>query len=164
MRIQRVLMLLLLGSAMVVLVACKTTLPQGHSGSIGLVPFWDAEMGIQGVAPSQGWSDQAQLVQGSVPGGMDDVISTVVEQTGLAGLPEPMDHHVGRAFTWDLWTTETQVKAVGPQTLHLDLALAEGSSAAYFVALVVIPEAYRANPALYETVFAHALYALEPLE
>jgi hypothetical protein len=30
--------------------------------------------------------------------------------------------------------------------------------------LVVLPEAYEANPRLYDTVFRHALYALQPLE
>jgi hypothetical protein len=164
MRMHRVLMLFLLGGAMVIMAACNTSLPQGHNGSIGLMPFWDEEMGIQGVAPSQGWSDRAQLVQGSIPGTLDDAIAIVLEQTSLTSLPEPIGHYDGRAFTWDLWTTETQLMEVGPQTLHLDLAMAEGDSAAYFIALVVMPEAYRADPALYDTVFAHALYALEPLE
>jgi hypothetical protein len=164
MQMRRVLLLLFLGGAMLVMAACNASLPQGNTGSVSLMPFWDEEMGIHGVMPVQDWSDQAELVQGSVPGTMDDAIATVLEQTSLTDLPQPVGHYDGRAFTWDLWTTETQFKELGPQTVHLDLALAEGDAAAYLVALVVMPEAYRANPALYDTVLAHALYALEPLE
>jgi hypothetical protein len=121
-------------------------------------------MGIQGVEPLQNWSDQADLVQISVPGTMDDLVAIVLEQTDITELPEPSSTYTGKALTWSLWSTETQVKDAGPMNLHVELALAEGEAAGYLVALVVQPEAYAASPGLYDTVFRHALYALQPLE
>jgi hypothetical protein len=144
--------------------ACSASLPQGERGSIALVPFWNEEMGIQGVEPLQNWAEQADLVQISVPGDMDDLVAIVQEQTEITELPEPSGTYRGKALTWSLWSTETQLKDAGPETWHVELALAEGESEAYLVALVVQPDEYDANPGLYDTVFGHALYALEPLE
>jgi hypothetical protein len=121
-------------------------------------------MGIQGVEPLQDWAEQADLVQISVPGTMDDLIAIVQEQTDITELPEPTGTYRGRALTWSLWSTETQLKDAGPGNWHVELAMAEGESAGYLVALVVQPEAYAASPGLYETVFRHALYALQPVE
>jgi len=164
MRTRRLLMPLLLCSVLLTAGACSASLPQSARGSIALVPFWNQEMGIQGVEPLQNWSEQAELVQISVPGSLDDVVAIVLEQTSITQLPEPSSTYKGKAFTWSLWSTETQIKGAGPGTLHVDLALTEGESAAYLVSLVVRPDAYDANPALYDTVFTHALYALQPLE
>jgi hypothetical protein len=144
--------------------ACSASLPQGERGSIALVPFWNEEMGIQGVEPLQNWAEQADLVQISVPGDMDDLVAIVQEQTEITELPEPSGTYRGKALTWSLWSTETQLKDAGPETWHVELALAEGESAAYLVAPVVQPDEYDANPGLYDTVFGHALYALQPLE
>jgi hypothetical protein len=164
MRTRRLLMPLLLCSVLLTAGACSASLPQSARGSIALVPFWNQEMGIQGVEPLQNWSEQAELVQISVPGSLDDVVAIALEQTSITQLPEPSSIYKGKAFTWSLWSTETQIKGAGPGALHVDLALTEGESAAYLVALVVRPDAYDANPALYDTVFTHALYALQPLE
>jgi hypothetical protein len=144
--------------------ACSASLPQSERGSIALVPFWNEEMGIQGVEPLQNWAEQADLVQISVPGDMDDLVAIVQEQTEITELPEPSGTYRGKALTWSLWSTETQLKDAGPETWHVELALAEGESAAYLVALVVQPDEYDANTGLYDTVFGHALYALQPLE
>jgi hypothetical protein len=144
--------------------ACSASLPQSERGSIALVPFWNEEMGIQGVEPLQNWAEQADLVQISVPGDMDDLVAIVQEQTEITELPAPSSTYRGKALTWSLWSTETRVKDAGPGNWHVELALAEGESAAYLVALVVQPDEYDANPGLYDTVFSHALYALQPLE
>jgi hypothetical protein len=143
---------------------CNASLLQGERGSIALMPFWNEEMGIQGVGPLQNWAEQAELVQISFRGTLDDLIPIVQEQTSITQLPEPSTTYRGKALTWSLWSTETQLKEAGPGTWHIELALAEGESAAYLVALVVQPEEYDANPGLYDTVFVHALYALQPLE
>ncbi len=164
MRYHRLLRPLLLCSVLLVAGACSASLPQSGRGSIALVPFWNEEMGIQGVEPLQNWAEQADLVQISVPGDMDDLVAIVQEQTEITELPEPSGTYRGKALTWSLWSTETQVKDAGPGNWHVELALAEGESAAYLVALVVQPEAYDARPGLYDTVFSHALYALQPLE
>jgi hypothetical protein len=155
---------LLLCSILLVASACSMSLPQGEPGSIALEPFWNEEMGIQGVEPLTNWAEQAELVQLSVPGTLDDLMAIVEEQTGITQLPEPTRTYRGRAFTWKLWSDETQLKDAGPENWHLELALAEGESAAYLIALVVKPEEYEANPGLYDTVFTHALYALQPLQ
>ena len=164
MRYHRPLRSLLLCGVLLAAGACSMSLPQGEPGSIALVPFWSEEMGIQGVEPLQNWAEQAELVQLSVPGTPEDLIPILQEQTSIIQLPEPSSTYRGKALTWSLWGTETQVKDAGPGNWHLSLALAEGESAAYLVALVVQPDEYEANPGLYDTVFAHALYALQPLE
>jgi hypothetical protein len=164
MRHYRLLSPLLLFGVLLMVGACSASLPQSKRGSIALLPYWNAEMGIQGVEPLQNWSDQADLVQISVPGTMDDLVAIVLEQTDITELPEPSSTYTGKALTWSLWSTETQVKDAGPMNLHVELALAEGEAAGYLVALVVQPEAYAASPGLYDTVFRHALYALQPLE
>lgn len=158
------LLLGILASALLVVTGCTVSLREGDSGSILLTPFVDEELGIQGVAPQQGWTDQAELVQYSLPGTIDDAIAIVLDQTSLTELPEPVGSYKGKALAWDLYAFETQVTDVGPQTLHLELALAEDESAAYLVALAVLPDAYDASAALYETVFTHAVYALAPLK
>ena len=158
------------------------TLPQGDSGSVALKPFSNQELGIQGVVPhgcAQVSSDTFEcanlapeqgfmlLVQSAVPGTMDDVVALVLDKTSFSRLPELADRYRGKAFTWDLYTGETQLTDAGDdagETVHLNLALAEGDSAAYLVALVTLPEAYDANPVLYDTIFTHAAYVLAPLE
>jgi hypothetical protein len=155
---------LLLFGVLLVVGACSASLPQSERGSIALLPYWNAEMGIQGVEPLQNWAEQAELVQISVPGTMDDLVAIVQEQTDITELPEPSSTYRGKALTWSLWSTETQLEDAGPGNWLVELALAEGESAGYLVALVVQPEAYAASPGLYDTVFRHALYALQPLE
>lgn len=171
-----------LALVLLVAVACRPALPQGDTGSVALFPFFNQELGIQGVVPhgcAQVSSDTFEcanltseqdfvvLVQSAVPGTMDDLVAIVLDQTGFSELPEPTDRYKGRAFTWDLYTGETQLTDAGEaanETVHLDLALAESNAAAYIVALVTLPEAYNANPVLYDTIFTHAVYALAPLE
>ena len=164
MRYHRLLNPLLLFGILLMVGACSASLPQSERGSIALLPYWNAEMGIQGVEPLQDWTDQAELIQISVPGTMDDLVAIVLEQTEITELPDPSSTYTGKALTWSLWSTETKVKDAGPMNLHVELALAEGEAAGYLVALVVQPEAYAASPGLYDTVFRHALYALQPLE
>jgi hypothetical protein len=162
--------------------ACGPALPQGDSGLVALVPFFNQKLGIQGVVPhgcTQVGSDTFEcanltpeqgsvvLVQSAVPGTMDDLVALVLDKTSFSKLPELADRYRGKAFTWDLYTAETRLADAGEvagATVHLDLALAEGDSEAYLVALVTLPEAYNANPVLYDTIFTHAAYALAPLE
>ena len=164
MRHYRLLSPLLLLGVLLAVGACSATLPQSERGSIALIPFWNEEMGIQGVEPLQNWAEQAELVQLSVPGDMDDLVAIVQEQTSITQLPEPLGTYTGKALTWSLWSAETQVKDAGSGNWHVELALAEGESTAYLVALVVQPDEYDAKPRLYDTVFGHALYSLQPLE
>ncbi len=162
-----------------VLMACSASLPVGKSGSIALLPFFHQEMGIRGVVPHG--CNQAQpgtvecpdlisgqvpvvLVQQSAPVPLDELIDAVLASTALQQLPEPTGSYKGTAFTWDLYAGQTQIKDLGPVTVRLDVALAEGDSASYLVAMVTLPEDYEANTALLQTVFTHAVYSLAPLD
>jgi len=143
---------------------CSLSLPQGNSGSVALIPFWDEEQGIQGVTTPQDWADQAELVQLAIPGTREEAVAIVLERTSLAELPPLAGTYRGKAFAWDLYAAELQIHESGPQTLHAELGLAEGEGNVYLVVLVTLQEVYAAKPALYETIFRHTLYALEPLK
>ena len=164
MRRTRVVLPILIFAGMLAITACSASLPQGTSGSIALIPFWNEEQGIQGVQPLEGWTEEAQLRQLAVPGSREDVISLILPQINLSVLPESAGRFRGKAFTWDLYTFESHLEEVPVDTLHFDLAVAESGSTTYIVALLTLPDAYDANPALYDTLFTHALYALEPME
>jgi hypothetical protein len=168
-----------LAGLLLVLSACSASLPEGESGSIALLPFFDEEMGIRGVVPHG--CNQAQpgtvectnlisgqgpvvLVQQAVPVRMDEMGDLLLASTTLEQLPESTGSYKGTAFTWDLYAVETQLEGLGPVTFRLDLALAEDDSSSYLVAMVTLPEDYEANTALLETVFGHALYSLDALE
>jgi hypothetical protein len=144
--------------------ACGSS-PSAHdSGAIAMVPFVDAEGGIRGVRPVEGWTDQGELVTGAIPGTREEAIDMVLTRIALDALPPCRGTYKGAALTWELCTLETQVEGAGPETWRLDLALAEDQSTAFFVVLIVRPDAYGHNPALYDTVFEHATYALAPLD
>ena len=164
MRRYKALLPILICAGALAISACSFSLPQGTSGSIALIPFWDEVQGIQGVQPLEGWSEEAQLRQLAVPGSREDVIALILPQINLSVLPESTGRFRGKAFTWDLYTFESHLEEVPVDTLHFDLAVAESGSTTHIVALLTLPTAYDANPALYDTVFTHALYALEPVE
>jgi hypothetical protein len=168
-----------LAGLLLVLTACSASLPEGQSGSIALLPFFHEEMGIRGVVPhgcnhaQPGTVECADLISGqgpvvlvqqAAPVPLNELIDLVLASTTLELLPEPTGSYKGAAFTWDLYAVETQLKDVGSMTVRLDLALAEGDSASYLIAMVTLPEDYEVNTALLETVFTHALYSLTPLE
>ena len=144
--------------------ACAGPSSTHGSGAIAMVPFVDKEVGVRGVRPIDGWTEQGELVIDAIPGTMDEAIAMALTRVALDALPPPRGTCKGTALTWDLYTLETQVEGAGAETWRIDLALAEGASAAYFVVLIVRPDAYDDNFALYDAVFEHATYALAPLE
>ena len=164
MRRYKVLLPILLFAGMLATTACSVSLPQGTSGSIALIPFWDEEQGIQGVQPLEGWTEEAELVQAAIPGSREDVVSLILAQTGLSVLPESTGSFRGKALTWELYTIESSLAEAPVDNVHIYVAIAESGAKAYLVALPVLPDAFEANPALYDAVFTHALYALEPME
>jgi hypothetical protein len=149
--------------ALVGLTACGGSPQQENGGWVGMTPYVNEESGLRGLMPQQGWSDEAQLVLGSAPVGLDELAAEVVRQTDLQELPPALGTYTGRAFTWNLYSFECHLPDFDP-LLTVKLAQAEGESASYFVVLAALPQAYEANPSLYETVFRHAVYALEPLK
>jgi hypothetical protein len=169
----------ILATVLLGLTGCTGSLPAGDSGSIALVPFFDTGLGISGVAPLTcsesapgnfecpglaGDGSMAVIVQQAYPGPRDELVDLVLAQISLERLPEPAGSYRGRAFDWDLYSLEAQVKDAGPDAMRVELALAEGDTASYFVALVTPPEAYEAQPALFEAIFDHAVYGLVPWE
>jgi hypothetical protein len=156
--------LVVIACSLLAITAC-TALQSGHgSGTIAMVPFASDEHGIRGVTPPEGWADRAALVQQSFPGTKDELVAIIAEQTDLIALPRSIGTYKGSALTWDLYTFETQLKDVEPGIYRVDMGLAEGESAIHLVFLITVPAEYATHPALYETVFAHALYALTPIE
>jgi hypothetical protein len=158
------LILSTLVGVLLIITACASSLSAHDGGAIAMVPFVDPEAGIRGARPLDGWTDQGELVVGSFPGPMDEVIAALLAQVSLDALPMPRGTYRGTAFTWDLYTFQAQIEGAGTETFRIDLALAEGESTSYYVALAMRPEAYDDNPALYEAVFVHAVYALAPVE
>ena len=164
MRRTRVLLSVLTLAGVLTVSACSFSLPEGTDGSIALIPFWDEELGIQGVRPLDDWSREAELVQNAIPLSRADALDALLAQTSLASLPESSGRYRGKALTWDLFSFESHVAEVPLDKVHVDLAVADSASVTYAVALVTLPETYEANQALYDTVYTHALYALEPME
>jgi hypothetical protein len=160
----KVLLPILIFAGMLAITACSASLPQGTSGSIALIPFWDEEQGIQGVQPPEGWSEEAMLHQLAIPASRQDALAELLAETDLSDLPESAGGFKGKAFSWDLYTFESHLEGAPVDTVHFDLAAAETGSTSYVVLLLTLPAAYDADPALYDTVFTHALYALEPME
>ncbi len=157
--------------------ACSTSPP--GTGSVAMIPFFDQDQGLQGVVPhacgraGPGNYDCAGLapeggpvvlVQQAVPASRDEAVGMVLQQTGLSELPEPTGTVHGKAFGWDVYAFETTLKEAGPVPLRIDLALAEGDAILYLVALVTLPGLYEAHAPLWDTVFHHTVYALEPLD
>ena len=158
------LLVILIAASTVAITACSFSLPSGSEGSIALIPFWDEEQGIQGVQPMEGWSQEALLRQIAIRSSPEEARALILEQTSLSAFPESTGQYRGKAFTWDLYSFKSSLEEVPDAILHLDLAVAERDSTMYVVALIALPEAYDANRARYDTIFTHALYALEPME
>ena len=134
------------------------------SGTVIMEPFIDEQFGIRGNTPAAGWAERAVLLQQSFSGTTDELTALLVEQTDLIGLPKSTGTYKGRALTWQLYRFETQLQSAEPGIYRVDMGVAEGEAAIYFVTLVTMPMEYEDQAALYESVFTHAMYALAPLE
>jgi len=163
-RTRALLLLLLLVGATLVIAACDSSLPQDVDGSIALIPFWDEEKGVQGVQPLEGWSEEAMLIQDAIPMPSTEAMTSLLAGTDLAALPESTGRYTGKAFAWDLYTFETHVQDASVDVVRVNLAVAEDGLTTYAIALVVVPGTYDTRRELFDTVFTHALYALEPME
>lgn len=159
--------------SVLLLTGCSASLPAGDSGSVTLIPFFNTDHSIRGVVPatcsqsSPGnfeCPDLAVFVQQAYPGSRDELVDLVLAQISLERLPDPTGSYRGRAFDWVLYSLEAQLEEAGPDNMRVELALAEEGSVSYIVALVTLPEAYDAHPALFDTIFTHAVYGLMPWE
>lgn len=165
----------ILAGVLLSLTACAT--PSADIGVIAMVPFANDTTGIRGVAPA-GWAEpesgtftsvtplmeQSQLHQKSFPGSVDELAPALMAEIGVDELPSGAGIFKGSSFTWDLYEFELQIEDSGTETYRARLAMAEGESASYFIAVAATLDAHDANAPLLDTVFTHALYALAPLD
>jgi hypothetical protein len=169
----------LLACLLLSVAGCATGVPAGGKGTIAMMPFFwgDEEFGIQGVAPIECPANQngefhcsglysgqteAILVQQAAPIPMSELVDLLMNSIAAEELPTPVETYKGRAYTWDLYSFLTQIPEATPMTVHLDIALADGGDRSSFVALVTVPEEYEAHPAVWDSVFRHAVYAFAP--
>ena len=82
----------------------------------------------------------------------------------MGDVPPSTGSYQGLALSWNLYSFDSEIPELGPFIVHLDMALAEGDTQSYFVALVALPEEYEKYPEKYRSVFLHSIYALSPLE
>ena len=160
----KVLLPSLLLAGLLAIASCSFSLPEGTDGSIALIPFWDEEQGIQGVQPMEDWSEEATIRQIAVPFNSEEAMALLLKETDLSALPEAAGRFKGKAFTWTLYEFESHLEELPVGIVHFDMAVAESEATTYVVALLALPDAYDANRAMYNTVYTHALYALEPME
>ncbi len=144
---------------------------------INLVPYNSESLGISSVVP-QNWahffptgtfvrampqSDPTFLIFGAIPGlTPNQLISSIVDQTGLQGTPVSTGNRKTEGFNWTLYSFEIQrgfLLAHNPDfgTLILDVALAESNGKVFAIATGT-PVSER--EALYEQVFLPAVEAL----
>jgi hypothetical protein len=175
----RVWKLGLLACLLLGVVGCATPVPRGGKGTITMMPFFwgDEEFGIQGVAPVEcpasetgefvcsglyAGQMQAAMVQQAAPVPLEELIDLLMESITTEELPQSTGTYKGRAYTWDLYSFNTQVPEVTPITMRLDMALADGNDRSSFVALLTVPQDYEAHAEVWDSIFRHAVYAFAP--
>ena len=121
------------------------------------------EKGSSGIEPVD-LGDDVELVQEVFPGSLDKLTAAVLDPIDLEELPESIGTYRGAALNWDLYSFEAQIKELAPITVSVNMAMAEGDSASYFVGLVSLPENNEENADKYQSVFYYTLYALAPIE
>jgi pimeloyl-ACP methyl ester carboxylesterase len=135
--------------------------------AVEMVPFTDAQLGIQGVAP-QGWTQQnpgvfvrgssatdlAVLIEQGTPGTAQDLLNLLSQQLGLAEAPESSGQREANGITWNLYSAQ-----VGG--LSIEFALGESGGLALVVLLQSDP---REHDALVEAAYLPAIDALVPLK
>lgn len=146
------------------LISCTTSTYQKDSQGWVLMRYYTSEeKGFSGIEPVD-LGEDVELVQEVFPGSIEELREAALESTDLQELPESTGTYQGTALTWDLYSFEAQIEELGPFPVSLDVAMAEGDSASYFVGLVSLPENNEENADKYQSVFYHTIYALSPLE
>lgn len=141
---------------------CAVSLPSGEKGVVPMVPFWDEQNGIHGIKPLDGWSEEATIVQQSHLGSRNELSALLVEQTDLISLPQSHGAYQGAYMSWELYTFHTQLQDAPPGIYRVDMGVSERGGVQYFVLLVCVSMTYDQHAPMYEAVFEHALYSLQP--
>jgi len=158
---KRVLIVL---SLVLLVTACSGWGADHGSGTVIMAPFVDEQFGIRGNAPVEGWAERAVLLQQSFTGTSDELTALLAEQTDLIRLPKSIGTYEGRALTWQRYRFDTQLPDAGPGIYRVDMGVAQGEAAIYFVTLITMSVEHEDHAALYESVLTHAMWALTPLE
>ena len=166
-----------------ILAACSVSLPQGESGSIAMMPFFDAQRGIRGVAPAEcsrtesGYFDCSKLTpalskvplsQETFVGTEAELVAVLSESVDTDEETEPSGSYQGSHYTWETHSLEAAVPLLGPETYRIYIGIAvEGSGSRQtwrIVSLAATSTDFDENEALLDAVFTRAMYAMAPLE
>jgi hypothetical protein len=145
------------------LVSCTTSLQEDSLGWFMMRKYADEEKGISGFEPL-GWGENAVIIQESFSGTYDELTQALFDETSLEEYPQSTGTYKGVALNWNLYSFKTQIQDLGSETVQVELAIAEGESKFYFVALVTLPEEFTKNEDKFRSVFLHTIYALSPYE
>jgi hypothetical protein len=141
--------------------------PSDELAAVVLEPFSNAVMGVHGVLPA-GWAevaprnymrqasglDQTLLALDAVPASADELRVGLAGQLGFDPQIAPVSSAVHHDLEWSLYAFEIR-------DLAADLAIAQGSDAAYFVLLISDPAE---RTTLYDQVFVPMVEAFTPQE
>jgi sulfatase modifying factor 1 len=170
----RMLLLLVMMTALLVLAACQQVGPQitdpgpdatGDGHGMALVPYTSEEMGFRGVVPA-GWvefspghfqptvpsTEPTLFAQFSLPGG------TIEPLSELVALAESVGSRHTSALSWDLYSGDLEVPGIA--TITTEFALAEARSGVYVILLASLAEDHEG---LREALFLPALESLLPV-
>jgi len=145
------------------LISCTTSLDKDSQGWVLMRYYTNEEKGLSGVEPVN-LGDKAQLVQEVFPGSRDEMVAATMDSTTLEDYPESEGSYQGKAFSWDLYSFDTEIPELGQFPVHINIAMTEGESQSYFVSMVTLPEEYEEFSEKYRSVFLHTIYSLSPLE
>jgi hypothetical protein len=140
---------------------------------VELAPFTDQAVGLRGVLPTTWARAGAGLFAGLDSGGnlafllvvrlpdmpRDQYLTHRLERLGVDALPPRTDYYETPALSWELYSFEGNVPALGGQIM-VDYAIADSGSTEYLVGLHVVPDEYED---LHESIFISMLDALTPL-
>jgi hypothetical protein len=167
---------IVLGFLAITLISCSIQNQRVENGYLTMMPYENRAMAYQAMIPL-GWqevdtgefspgSNQSAPIQLILVGIPDthiaDLENLAVTQLGIEKLPMIQRNYTSRTLTWDLY--EFQTDSLSVPDVHVLLALAEGDHASYAVAMIAITDTFLEGPALYETIFLHAVHGLSPLE
>jgi hypothetical protein len=145
------------------LISCTKSLDKDSQGWVLMRYYTNEEKGLSGVEPLN-LGDKAQLIQEVFPGSRAEMVAAALESTTLDEYPESSGSYQGRSLSWELYSFDTEILELGSFTVHVEMAIAEGETENYFVALVALPGEYEHFPEKYRSVYYHTIYSLSPIE
>jgi hypothetical protein len=86
----------------------------------------------------------------------------LLEQTDLISLPRSHGTYQGAHLSWELYTFHTQLQDAPPGIYRVDMGISEQDGVQYLAILVCVSTTYDQHTPMYEAVFEHVLYALQP--